>query len=105
MDLLIEQMEKKVKKIMKAYHEDFYRYDVERIRQLRKEGIKDFVWMVYDCGTHLVDHYQEKEQQEYLKAIKNVKGDYLKNGRGILFLCNLQTNRMKKITFDDIIAC
>lgn len=94
---LVESMRQKVEQKVKNYREDFYRYDVSFIKKAIEEGLRNFVWFLSDSGTHFIEEYEHAEQQEYLRTLEFEEGHYLKNGRGNLFVCDLQTGEMKTI--------
>lgn len=52
---LLNHMEWHVKRTVKHYQTDFYKYDIERIHDIENNAqYGEYLWIIRECGTHIV---------------------------------------------------
>lgn len=98
-DLFILEMQKVVRKVVKAYHLDFYELDLSRMEQI---GEVPFCWFVRDHGTDLLplegDEKTINNAEAWLNAIRNqfTDGTNVKDNQR-LYICDPKAKTMKRL--------
>ena len=69
---LLNHMEWHVKRTVKHYQTDFYKYDIERIHDIENNAqYGKYLWIIRECGTHIVTLTDGEKLSDnvYLQAI------------------------------------
>lgn len=78
---LVKHMEWHVKRTVKHYQSDFYKYDISRLHEIENAAEKgNYLWIIRDCGTHIVKVYEDEpiKKNVYYEAILQNYGSNMK---------------------------
>lgn len=78
---LLSHMEWHMKRTVKHYRSDFYKYDIERVMDMEKNHeYGNYLWIIRECGTHIVTLVdgQDLKDNDYYMALDALHGDEMK---------------------------